>query len=257
MTLQKIIYNGSTVECAEELERPFVYQVLRCRGYEPLLLNLHIQCLDALAYRVLGSSAELREEEIRRSAGRLFAEGNYSGDSVNFLSIRIYGKDDCAIMARGSSMYDSYTLRALRPKAVKIPHGCEYGLEFTSLGLQNAQLGRIEAKRRRAHVGVSVDREGNVYSVDGHAPVLILKDWAVVDDTYGGVETGLLCDAFRKIGRGVQHRHLHETELRLADELMYMDHEGLTSVASYGETVYSDIIADRAAKMLETVQNSK
>lgn len=229
---------------------PFVYQTMVCKGFSPIDTDRYVCLLEEAYCRVFNETIHLDPASVGDGVRRRLAREGYHENAMNFISVRVYDGMEVRLVPCGTSMYESWGLRALRPSAIAFMDACFPELEYSSLCLSCASFMNMSAARNGARVGIALDSRGKVLGV-GHRPLVAVIDGnVIVQKCPSGVEMRLFAEAVRHTGRIARSGDLNHEDLRQADELMYIDHEGLTSISSCDGVYYSDVIADSVGRRL-------
>ena len=247
---EAIYRNGAFVDAPTAGDEPFVYQYMRTDGHRLLCAKRYVALLDAASWRVRGCASGLTAEAVAHAVGQLLWHNGYPSDRSNVVLLRSYGAGDYSISCCGTSLYDTLSLRALRPQAVEVEAGGVFAGVPTSAAFAEARLLAEYVREQGAVAFVAIDSAGRAVSVDGATPVVVRQGRIAVSVRSFSAEAEIVMHALERAGRDVELREIVRDELFAADELWGVDYRGITAVAECGGRAYADIIADVTARQL-------
>lgn len=250
MSDNTIYKNGSFIDASADCDTPFVYQYIRTDGHRALQMQRRMELLDAASWRIRHAPSGLDTGNTAAAVERLLIRNGYPDYGSHIVLLRSYGNSEYALSCHGTSMYDTLSLRALRPKATILESGGIFDDLPTSASLATAKLSSAYAALLGCGAFVAADGSGRVVSVDGGTPVIITKGVITVAKSAMTAEAEIVMRAFERDGRRTEIRDITRDELLAADELAGIDHRGITSVSECDGTAYSDIILDVTAQRL-------
>lgn len=242
--------NGEFIDASADCGAPFVYQYIRTDGHRALQLQRRMELLDAASWRIRHTPSGLDAGEIAAAAERLLIRNGYPDFGSHILLLRSYGNADYILSCHGTSMYDTLSIRALRPKATIVESGGIFDGLPTSASLAANRLLSEYVATEGCRAFVAADGAGRIVSVDGGTPVIISKGIITVSESAVTAEAEIVMRAFERDGRRTEIRDITRDELLAADELAGIDHRGITSVSECDGTAYSDIILNVTAQRL-------
>ena len=154
-------------------------------------------------------------------------------------------------------MYEEFSLRAIRPRALTLP--CDNGMlnMHTSATLHTIMLSRVYAHAHNADIVITLNREGHVSTVDGAAPIIVLDHVLIFSPDIHTPEYMLAMQAATAGERDILCRHVDVAELYGASEVMGIDHRGITAVGSCDTHQYSNIVANTLARRIADMERAK
>lgn len=249
---EAIYHNGEICDKRHSLNRSFAHRYVRTLGYRAMLLEEHLEVLDMASYQLFGRPSALPDAATTADAiASLLGRNGYSDKLSHIVMLRTYADGDCEIECIETSLYDTLTLRALRPVAIAVRAYDECATYPSSATLATALMHREQAHRQGAEVAIAVDTEGRVGTIDGAEAVVLIDGRLIFSPHATTPEYKLLMRCALHLGREVECREIEEQELRRADEVLLVDYRGITALASYGSRHYADIVAERLARHLD------
>lgn len=246
----RIYKNGEFIDAAADCGAPFVYQYIRTDGHRALQMQRRVELLDAASWRIRHAPSGLDAGRTAAAVARLLAHNGYPDHGSHIVLLRSYADSGYALSCHGTSIYDTLTIRALRPRATIVESGGIFDGLPTSASLAASRLLGEYVAAQGFGAFVAADGAGRIVSVDGGTPVIITRGVITVSDSAMTAEAEIVMQAFGRDGRRMEIRDIYRDELLAADELAGIDHRGITSVAEYNGTAYSDIILDATAQRL-------
>ena len=233
---------------------PFVYCIVRTRGFRPLLLDEHIAQIDEASLSLFGRTTTFGQQPTADIIGQLLRRNGYASHLSHTVMLRSMHDGEHSISIDGTSIYEEFSLRTMRPRALMLP--CDNGMLnlHTSATLHTIMLSRVYARAHDAEIVLTLNREGHINSVDGAAPIVVLDHTLIFSPEIHTPEYMLAMQAATVGEREVLCRHVEAAELYAASEVMGIDHRGITAVGSCGTHRYSDIVADTLAHRIADIE---
>jgi hypothetical protein len=228
---------------------PYIYEHIRCKGFEVRHIEQHLARLDALSKAVLMTPSGVTYDALHLKVAEALREEGYSSQHANVVVVRCYGGGEFEVEPL-ECLYDEFSLRALRPQC----HLCNYSGEFIVRNT-SAKESLLEIERSRA---VATDRsvsmwrsdEGEIVAIDG-APVVAVFDDEIRFSRMGeGVEFDIAFGVAEMGRRSVTRGAIMEEDLLSAKELFTVDYRGITSILSFASKAYMDIVAEKLARQV-------
>ncbi len=245
-----IYKNGEFIDASADCDAPFVYQYIRTEGHRALQMQRRMELLDAASWKIRRSPSGLDAGHMAAAVERLLARNGYPDCGSHIVLLRSYGDSEYALSCHGTSIYDRFALRALRPKAATVESGGIFVALPTSASLAATRLLSEYAAVQGCGAFVAIGHDGKIVSVDGGTPVIIAKGVITVSESSMTAEAEIVMRAFGRDGRRVEIRDIARDELLTADELAGIDHRGITSLSECDGTAYSDIILNVTSQRL-------
>ena len=242
---------GAFAELRSDSDTPYIYQDVRFDGFRPLSLQRHIELMDIVSWRLRNRATGLAAKRIAEIAEELLRRNNYPGDRTNIVSVRSHADGTFSVICRGTSLYDSLTLRAIHPEAVVVECGTPFTWLPTSAGLAQTLLLREYAAANGAGTFIGTDSSGRIVTIDGSTPFAARGRRIIAPESIADVEAEKMLRAAAKAGREIETRSLSAEELPTLDELFCIDARGITAISECDGTVYSDIVTEAVSRLLE------
>ena len=247
---ETIYNNGAFVDATAVGDEPFIYQYIRTDGHRPLLVERPIALADAASWHIRHCATGLVAADVSDAVSRLLALNGYPADRSNTVLLRSYGERRYSLSCCGTSLYDTLSLRALRPKAITVETGGVFAGLSTSVAFAESQLLAEYVRTQGAGAFVAIDAHGRIVSVDGATAFVVSRGRIAVSRLSPSVEAEIVLHTLERAGRTVEIREITSDELAKADEVWGVDYRGITSVMECDSRAYSDIIADATARRL-------
>lgn len=231
---------------------PFVYQDIHTLGLQCRYTQRHIDFLNIAGNNLFGkklnASAETIEHQIRELLKANRALLNYTiGVRLSLDSDGNYRLEDYE-----ATIYSGYVLRLLRPTALCIASDVPWPAFPTSALLQTKQLADAIAQQRDIHEALLTDSQGRITS-DATKPLILIREYTATlsPTTQHSVESKLAVEACRHINLECKFDHFSIEDAMQADELLYVNYQGITAFSKIGRHAYMDIIAANIANAME------
>ncbi len=246
-TNDQVIANRN--ECSE---RHFVYQRMRSRGEQLLHADEHIALLNAAAKRVFGSEITLTTKELQEATAKLVRYSGRRADMPHLIEVRYYDNGDYTCRINESSLYKCFSLRAVHPIGEVFASESSFGtlptsafqaeLEFMRAYLTNQADGKVMVGR---------GSDNALLHIDGGTPIMMKGYDITVATTPKSVTADLAATAATKInGYKTSIRNFSLDEALEAEELLYVDERGITSLSQLNGHRYATIIAHKLAEYI-------
>jgi branched-subunit amino acid aminotransferase/4-amino-4-deoxychorismate lyase len=231
---------------------PFVYQDIHTLGHQCRYTQQHIDFLNIAGSNLFGkklnTSTDAIELQIRELLKANRAIRNYTiGVRLSLDSDGNYRLEDYE-----ATIYSGYVLRLLRPTALCIASDVPWPAFPTSALLQTKQLADVIARQRDIHEAILTDSQGHIISYTTK-PLILIKEYTATfsPTTQHSVESRLALEACQHINLNCKFDHFTIEDAMQADELLYVNYQGITAFSKIGRHAYMDIIAANIANAME------
>ena len=157
------------------------------------------------------------------------------------------------LLAAGTSLYDGYALRSLMPEAATVRYDLPLTDAPTTLREAAVALADLEAARRGATKAVRCTADGTLLSADDAPLFAVSGHTLLAPPAPASVEGALLREAARRIGLTLREEPVRCGDLRRLDELLYVDHRGITALSRCDGIPFMSLTAERLAESLEAL----
>ena len=246
-----MILNGE-LTLWQPVTEPFVYQDIHTLGYQCRYTQQHIDFLNIAGSNLFGkklnTSANAIELQIRELLKANRAISNYTiGVRLSLDSDGNYRLEDYE-----TTIYSGYVLRLLRPTALCITSDVPWPAFPTSALLQTKQLADVIARQRDIHEALLTDSQERITS-DATKPLILIREYTATfsPTTQHSVESRLALEACQHINLSCKFDHFTIEDAMQADELLYVNYQGITAFSKIGRHAYMDIIAANIANAME------
>ena len=246
-----VISNGQVGKYNTDIRPLYIYQRMRTKGNKIIYLPDHLKLIN-YGYEVLyGAPTPLTIEQIQRDCHTLLKQGGYSENATHIVELRYDSCDNYSLRVVETSLYKSFSVRAVRPKA----HLCNIAnLELnlpTSIAITANEMFCNMARRYNCDIPLCIDECGMVASIDGASPIIVKGKEIIFSRTVESVELDMVIQAMAEQNKyQITTSQIALEELINADELLYIDYRGVTAVGSFSESTYSDNIAHAIIRAL-------
>ena len=252
-----MIFNGELQrEAASAM--PFVYQTIHCFSHSCRHTARHIEILNQTAKRLFDVQLNIDTREMERQATMLLQANKLSHNATIGLQLSLDADGNHSLRSCGSSIYQGYVLRSLRPEVVTLPVTNPLGDYPTSASIEAQALANAIARRRGYHSALMIGPKGEL-KCDSANPIFVVKGYTLYSQTSNipSVERALVEQVAMKAGYSVQRMQLTAMEVESADEVIIANYQGLSAVAHIDNTPYMSIISERIAATMEQSFNNK
>ena len=252
-----MIFNGELqTEVAHAM--PFVYQTIHSFAYSCRHTARHIDILNQTANRLFGVQLDIDTRELERQATMLLLANKLSRNATIGIQLTLDADGNHSLRSCGSSIYQGYVLRSLRPEVVTLPVTNPLGDYPTSASIEAQALANAIARRRGYHTAIMIGPKGELKS-DSANPIFVVKGYTLYSQSSNipSVERTLVEQAAAKAGYTVQRMQLTALELESADEVIIANYQGLSAVSHIDNVPYMSIISERIAAIMEQSFNNK
>lgn len=252
-----MIFNGE-LQTEQRSPMPFVYQMIHSLGYSCRHTARHIEYLNQIAKRAFDTQLDIDTRELERQVSMLLQANRLSRNATIGIQLTLDADGNHSLRSCGSSIYQGYVLRSLRPEATTLPMSNPLGDYPTSASIEAQALADTIARRRGYHAAIMIGPKGDI-KTDSVNPIFTIKGYTLYSQisNCASVERNIIEQAAMKAGYGVQRMQLSALELESADEVLLGSYQGLSAVAHIDQKPYMSIAAERIAATMEQSYNSK
>jgi branched-subunit amino acid aminotransferase/4-amino-4-deoxychorismate lyase len=256
-SVKYMIRNGE-LQAEAASDTPFVYQMIHCFAHSCRHTARHIEILNQTAKRLFDVQLDIDLRELERQVASLLLANKLSRNATIGIQLALDADGNHSIRSCGSSIYQGYVLRSLRPETLTLPITNPLGDYPTSASTEAQALANAIARRKGYHSAIMIGPKGEV-KCDSANPIFVVKGYTLYPQTSNipSVERTLVEQAAMKAGYGVQRMQLTAMELESADEVILSNYQGLSAVAHIDNTPYMAIVSERLAATMEEIFNNK
>ncbi len=216
----------------------------------------HAAIADAASRHLFGRAYRPDIADLTRRIEAMAAAARHPEGLSSFVEIVL--SEECEnLRDAGASMYEGYALRSLTPDGAAVP--CEMPLATapTSARREVSALADTMARRRGASVGVCRRADG-VLSMADNAPLFgIAAKRLYTGEPMLSVERELMVGLAPKLGFTIADEPLNIRHIPHLDELFYVDHRGITSLAHCDGYPLMVLRTERIAEAMERLFSKK
>ena len=255
--IKYMIFNGE-LKAEQRSSMPFAYQMIHSLGYSCRHTARHIELLNQTAKRLFNVEIDVDVREIERQVSMLLQANKLSRNATIGIELSLDADGNHSLRSCGSSIYQGYVLRSLRPEVTTLPMSNPLGDYPTSASIEAQALADAIARRRGYHSAIMIGPKGDVKS-DSVNPIFTIKGYTLYSQVSNcaSVERTIIEQAAMKAGYGVQRMQLTALELESADEVLMGSYQGISAAAHIEQKAYMSIGAERIAAIMEQSFNNK
>lgn len=233
-------------------ERHFVYQRMRCCGEALPHAAEHIELLNAAAQTLFGNKSSLTIKELQEATSKLIRYSGRRPDVPHIVEVRYYDNGEYICRINESSLYKQFSLRAIRPSGeIFASENCLGTIPTSAFQSELELMRRYLTNQASGKVVVARGRDNNILHIDGGTPIMMKGYDIVVATTPKSVTANLAATAATKInGYKTTIRDFSIDEAMEAEELLYVDERGITSLSQLNGHRYATIIAHNLAEYI-------
>ena len=169
----------------------------------------------------------------------------------SFLRLEVSANGQEKLLPQGTSYYDGYALRSIRPNAVSLVYDLPLGDLPTSAREAVMLQAREMARRMKSKVAIRTGYNGVCYSVEGSPLAGVRGEEIHLSPAPYSVEREAIIEAARAAGFHIKEHEILRSELKTYDEMFWMDYRGITSLAHVDGHPLLTFTTERIAKQLE------
>lgn len=254
----------------------YLYQTLHLLRGRVRLLDRHVALLDRCSAELFGRRYTPDLRQLERRIAATAAAHSTGGVCSSFVRLEWRPDGSERLLPAGNSYYEGYALRSVRPRGLTVAGEPPLGGYPTPAREAAALTARQLALRAGAAVAVLTGADGSYRTAEG-SPLAALHDrtlWLTPEcapcllppggtgadgqplpgrcfPAVPSVEYGLLAEAARAAGYAVEARPFGPAELPQIDELLWLDHRGITALSHIDGRPLLALAAERIAEALE------
>ncbi len=228
----------------------YLYQMIHTIGHTPLYVDRHCRLLEGAYLNLCLHPLHLDDKSIAEEICALLTQSCATKEFSIYVELRVMMSGEHHIHIDQISIYEGYTLRCLTPRSQLVDFRSPFGTLPTNARRTAVELANEVAQNLGGDVAVEYQSEvsdGELYSISGCAPFMVVGRTLHTPTAVDSVERELVIDHTRECGFQVMERPIHISELFSADELFYVDHYGITAVRWFDRRSYVDTISSRIA----------
>ncbi|MBR2326652.1 MAG: hypothetical protein IKA49_04740 [Alistipes sp.] len=233
--------------------QPYIYEHLRCKGYEVRYIERHLARLDALSQAYFLSPCGIGREELQRRVEVALREGGYSPRHANTVIVRRYVDGGFDVEPEGC-LYDEFSLRALHSEGYLRGYSGEALVCNTSAKEAALAFERSVAEIEDRGVALWHNFDGEIISIDGGSAVAVFDGEMRFSRLGEGVEFDIAFEVANRWRKDVTRGAIMAEDLKRAKELFTVDYRGVTSLSRVDSKVYSDIAAEKLARQVADLE---
>lgn len=241
------LYDGELRRTEPRRPQPlYLYQTVHVDDRYPARLDDHLRLLDRHSRRLFGRPFTAGRAQVEAEIRRIL-EANRIPRITSFVRLELTAGGERIVRFAETSLYRGYALRSLRPSAVTVGYDLPTGEAPTALREEAARWAQHYAERHDARCALRCDGTGMALTADD-APLVAVKGLrCYTSPAPESVERMLLADAVTAAGLELHEQPVDRSQLPDFDELLYVDHRGVTALSACDGQPYMDIIARRIA----------
>ena len=246
-----MVLNGELVTW-QPATLPYVFQDLHTLGYRARYVAQHIDFLNIASNKLFTKKLQQSVHTIEQQITQLLEKNHTARNVTTGVRLSLNAEGNYRIESLETSIYSGYVLRSLHPSVLYITSDMPWPAFPTSALLQGRELADTIAQQRGAHEALLINSEGYILS-DAVRPLIMIREYKATfsPTTQHSVESATAVAACRHIGLKVTFEHFGIDEIEQADELMYVNYQGITSITKVGRHTFMHILSERIAEAIE------
>lgn len=229
---------------------PTLYQWIHCRYGRIRRLTEHVALLRQTARTLFGWTVRPDLAALEAEIGRRVKAQQQPASFSHFVRLELTAVA-WRLTAVETSLYDGYALRSLHPQAITLPYDHPFGVSWTTAAEAADRVAEEAARAHGAEAAIRCNGEGTCLGW-GAAPLFALHDNELTTaETPRSVEGGLLLEAAQRLGLHPTIAPLHRGALSRYDELLAVDHRGITAFGRCDGHPFITLKAERLATEME------
>ncbi|MFR9649531.1 MAG: aminotransferase class IV [Rikenellaceae bacterium] len=230
----------------------YIYEIIHTLAGEIKLLDAHVERLNTAASKIFGLHNHFTCNQLAEQIEALLREKRAPlGVSVH-IRVELYESGEPSLRIEEISIYRGYSLRCVEPSATIIPMEIVYMEHSTSASEHISHLERITANQLGADIALRCNSHAEIISANNY-PILGVKGGNIYTSMTGvrSAEMQMLLSIASNYFKIFNH-NINNSELSSYDELLYIDHHGVTSIKRIGNRIYMNAVATALAKLIAT-----
>ena len=246
-----MIFNGELV-LWQPATSPFVYQDIHTLDYLCRYTAQHIEFLNVAADKLLGIRFRQTTNAIEHQANELLKKNRITRNSTVGVRLSLDTEGNYRLEYSEPTIYAGYTLRSLHPTTLCISGNIPWPSFPTSALNEAKALADAVVQQRGVHEAIITDSQGLVVS-DATKPLILIREYTATfsPTTQYSVESKLAIAACQHLGLKIKFEHFGIEDVERADELLYVNYQGITAYEKFGRHSFMNIIAERIAMAME------
>lgn len=252
---RRMIFNG-TMTSEHCSDGPFVYQNIHTLGHKARFVEQHIEYMKRAAEECFGADAvpAISAIRLRKEIADLLAINKVSPNASTKVELRVDTEGNYSLLCGNATIYAGYSLRSIRPAAICVHSNMPMNNYPTSASIATRQMCDAVARSKSYRAAVIVESDGGV-AIEPAMPVFVVKEYDVFTPAgCASVEFSLAERAIRQTGYRLTQRRVLTADINDADEIFWVDWQGVTSALQIGQRPCMDIIANRVADIMEKIK---
>lgn len=230
-------------------------QTIHCRHARPRLVAEHLAVMRQAAKSLWGVDLKDDIKTLSMRIEQLLHTERYPETVSAFVRLTLDTEGELQLLPLGTSLYDGYALRSLRPDCCTLPYRHPFEEPTTSAAAACDALAASVAHQRGYDAAIRCSDEGYCFAI-ADAPLFGLRDGALYTSVAPATATArLLALATQAIGLTLRIEPIRCSELSRFDELFVVDHRGITSIAHCNGHPFMQLRAERLAEEMERLVN--
>lgn len=234
-----------------------IYQIIHLRDLRPRFTADHVARLDSTSRALFGRAYTPDVAQLETRIESLARREGYPSGVSGFVRLECSEPGEERLIALGTSLYEGYALRSLRPRALTLAYEVPLGIASSTAAEAADALARCVARRADYDEALRTDSEGVCYAL-GSAHLFALRGGELYTSAEPrSVEGVLLLRAAEQLRLRHRIAPVLASELHTFDEVLAVDHRGITALASCDEARFMALRAERLATTMEQVTNAR
>ena len=229
----------------------YLYQIIHiCEG-QARFAKGHIAVMQEAVNRLYARPRKLPTQQWIKRLTQTIEQINAPHDTSSFIRMELHPNFELRLVDMGVSLYKGYDLRSIHPNAQTLVYELPEGQISSSAQQLTVELADLVAQREGYDVALQCDRYGQCQSCAG-SPIMALKHNRIIAPPHPQhIERFIAMSAIKSLGMDYEERNFREDEIPSFEELFWIDHRGITSLAHCNGVPFLSFAAERIAHKME------
>ncbi len=227
-----------------------LYQIVHTLNGEIFHLEEHLKILFEAYFELFSGGAKVPLEETRTEIETLLKRSRCPRGVSLFVRLTVNQDGTLTISEAERSLYHGYTLRCIRPKAALVEFDFPHIELPTTLREAATAFANREARRCSQCEVALRSHAGEVDLINGAQIFALYANELITAAKSLSVEHHLAKECARKLHLNLVERAISTSELKLLDELFFVDHCGVTSISNCCGRYYMSLVGEAIAHQM-------
>lgn len=234
-------------------DTPYVFQNIHTLHHKARYTAEHLTLLNHSSQELFGEQLKqnITKQQIEHQIEALLSANRLTRNASILVEIRLDAIGNYELRSHEPSLYSGYVLRSLQPDAVCLPLDMPLPQHPTSAAVATRLMADAIARKCGFHTAIIAERDGGL-AIEPHQPLFIIKEYTMTaQEGCRSIEEALATTAARAAGVKIERKRIMVSDLKDADEIIYVNWQGVTAIAHLNNKPYMSIMAEKIAKAME------